>query len=224
MARRGRGEGTVYPTKDGRWVAEVTLPDGRRKALRAKTQKEANTRRMQALRDVEQGITANREARQTLAAYLAGWLETIKPRLVLESWENYEAVVRLHIVPELGRVKLAQLSAQRVQLFYAHAAAKGLHASRVRFLHNTLHRALSAAVRLDLVPRNVCDLVDAPAVPQSEVHPLVQREARAYLAAVEQERLSALFVLALATGMRIGELLALRWPDVDMEQRKVRVN
>lgn len=228
MARRGRGEGTVYQAKDGRWVAQVTQPDGRRKALYGKTQKEANAKRIAALLDIERGVTANREDRQTVAVYLASWLDAIKPRLVVESWENYEAAVRLHIVPELGKVRLAQLSAQRVQLFYARAAAKGLQASRVRFLHNTLHRALKAAVKLDLVPRNVCDLVDPPAMPKSDVQPLSPEQARAYLDAAQQERLAALFVLAVATGMRIGEVMALRWPDVTLDSAtsggKVRVN
>ena len=92
-SRRGRGEGTVYPLKSGGWVAQITLPDGRRKAYRAKTQKEANTKRLKAIRELEQGVSLS-DDRQTVAAYLASWLETIRPRLVEESWRNYEKIGR----------------------------------------------------------------------------------------------------------------------------------
>lgn len=226
--RRGRGEGTVYQTPAGTWVAQVTLPDGRRKSLYGKTRAEANTKRLRVLHDLEHGVTVAGDERQTVGAYLASWLETVRPpRLVHETWANYETAIRLHIVPELGGVRLTKLSAQRVQLFYAHCQSQhGLPPSRVRTLHLILHRALRAAVKLDLISRNVTDLVEKPVSGHTPMHPLTREETRRYLdtATTNGERMAALFVLAVATGMREGELMALRWSDVDLDAGKVRVN
>lgn len=226
--RRGRGEGTVYQTPAGTWVAQVTLPDGRRKSLYARTRAEANTKRLRVLHDLEHGVTVAGDERQTVGQYLASWLETVRPpRLVPETWATYETAIRLHIVPELGGVRLTKLTAQRVQLFYARCqSVHGLPPSRVRALHLILHRALKAAVKLDLIARNVTDLVEKPVRDHVPMHPLTRDEARRYLdaAATSGERMAALFVLAVATGMREGELMALRWADVDLDAGKVRIN
>jgi len=223
VARRGHGEGTIYHRNDGRWVAQISLPNGKRKALYGKTRQEANTKRIKALRDLEQGVFAA-DDRQTVMQYLAAWMETMRPpRLVEEVWRDYDALIRLHILPDIGRVRLSQLSPQRVQALYATCAAKGLSARRVRAVHSILHFALKRAVRIGIVPRNVADMVDAPAVRRFDIHPLSREQARRYLEEAQTERLSALFTLALATGLRLGELTALRWSEVDLNQRKIRV-
>ena len=111
---------------------------------------------------------------------------------------------------------MTKLSPQHVQQFYAQKLSEGLSSTTVRHIHAVLHRALVHAVKLGLVPRNVTDAVEAPRMRHAQIHPLSVAQARAFLEASRSERLHALYVLALSTGMRQGELLALRWQDVDL--------
>lgn len=224
MARRGHNEGTIFQRGDGRWVAEVSLGDGRRKTLYGKTKREAREKRDEALRALEQGLPLG-DDRQTVAEYLASWLPTIAPTIRPDSLERHRQFVEKHIVPALGRLRLNRLTAQHVQAFYADRLdAGGLSSTTVNHLHGTLHKALDAAVRLDLVPRNVADLVDVPRVRETEIHPLTAEQARALLEGTRDDlRHRALYALALDSGMREGELLALRWSNVDLLRGVVRV-
>jgi integrase len=101
--------------------------------------------------------------------------------------------------------------------------SSGLSPSTVHHLHATLHKALKDAERLELVARNVCKLVNAPRMAETEIHPLSREDARAFLDVASRERLEALYVVALATGMRQSELLGLRWEDVDLDEGLLRV-
>ena len=124
--------------------------------------------------------------------------------------------VRLHISPELGNVPLAKLTAQQVQALYARKLDDGLSPTTVHHLHAVLHRALKAALRLELVQRNITELIDPPRMAHREMATLSPEQARHFLATAAGDRFEALYVLALSTGMRQGELLALRWRDIDL--------
>jgi integrase len=221
--RRGNGEGTIYERANGTYAATFTLAGGKRKTLYAKTYKEAQEKLKKALYEQQQGtlVTA---PHQTVAQYLTDWLEhsqkqSVRPR----TYERYEEIARLHIIPALGRHKLHQLSAQHVQAFYTQKQEAGLSALTVISFHNLLHKALDTAVRWGLVARNVCDAVSPPRRRRFEVKPLTLEQVQRLLAAVEGHRLAALFKLALATGMRRGELLGLKWQDIDLAKGTLQV-
>ncbi|HEX6554946.1 MAG TPA: site-specific integrase [Ktedonobacteraceae bacterium] len=221
--RRGNGEGTIYERANGTYAATFTLAGGKRRTLYAKTYKEAQEKLKRALYEQQQGtlVTA---PQQTVAQYLTDWLEhsqkqSVRPR----TYERYEEIARLHIIPALGRHKLHQLSAQHVQAFYTQKLEAGLSALTVISFHNLLHKALDTAVRWGLVARNVCDAVSPPRRRRFEVKPLTLEQVQRLLAAVEGHRLAALFKLALATGMRRGELLGLKWQDIDLAKGTVQV-
>ncbi|HJT55260.1 MAG TPA: site-specific integrase [Ktedonobacteraceae bacterium] len=221
--RRGNGEGTIYERANGTYAATFTLAGGKRRTLYAKTYKEAQEKLKRALYEQQQGtlVTA---AQQTVAQYLTDWLEhsqkqSVRPR----TYERYEEIARLHIIPALGRHKLHQLSAQHVQAFYTQKLEAGLSALTVISFHNLLHKALDTAVRWGLVARNVCDAVSPPRRRRFEVKPLTLEQVQRLLAAVEDHRLAALFKLALATGMRRGELLGLKWQDIDLAKGTLQV-
>jgi integrase len=93
----------------------------------------------------------------------------------------------------------------------------------VQLIHTTLHKALKQAVRWGLVPRNVTEAVTSPRPNKKEIHPLIPKEARTLLEAAKGERFEALYVLAVTAGLRRGELLGLRWTDVDLERGYVQV-
>ncbi len=215
--RRGRGEGSIYRRgRDGRWVGEVTLPEsGRRKTVTGATRQEVQRKLAALRREIEHGLTPG-DARQTVEHYLASWLESIKPTIADATWLRHEQFCRLQIVPAIGAVKLSALSAQHVQTLYAALLSSGLSSTTVHHAHATLHKALRAAVRLGLVARNVTEMVEAPRMRHHEMHVLTPEQARRFVEACEGERHAALLVLALTTGMRQGELLALHWKDVNL--------
>ncbi len=124
---------------------------------------------------------------------------------------------RVHVAPALGRVKIEKLSPAHLQGFYRQKLDAGLSPRTVQYLHVVLHRALKQALRWGLVPRNVAEAVDPPQVHREEVSPLSPEQVRALLrvASRDGDRLAALYVLAVYTGLRQGELLGLKWTDLD---------
>jgi integrase len=220
--KRGNSEGSIRKRADGRWEARVMMPDGKRKSFYGETRQEVARLLTQALRDREQGVTALND-RQTVAQYLTFWLEQVKHQIDGSSYIRYEVEVRLRLIPEFGKVLLSKLTAQQVQAVYARMLDEGMSAGGVRYMHMVLHRALDAALRLGLVYRNVTEMVNIPRLLRREIAPLTSEQVHTFLEAAGGHRLEALFVLALATGMRRGELLALTWADVDLESAQLQV-
>jgi integrase len=176
--KRGNSEGTIRKRGDGRWEARYVDLDGKRRSLYCKTRQEVARLLAQAIRDREQGITALTE-RQTMGQYLASWVETVKHAVKAGSYVRYEQVVRLHLVPELGNVPLAKLTAQHVKALYAKKLSDGSSSACVRYMHILLHSALDGAMRLGLVHHNVADMVDKPRKRHREMSILSESQARA---------------------------------------------
>ena len=220
--KRGNNEGSITRYADGRWVARVTLPNGGRRAFYAKTREDAARKLAETLHGVSRGIVEP-AGRLTFGDFVARWLTTTRPSLRLSTWATYERYLRIHVVPRIGRVQLTKLTAADLQRLYAELLEGGLRASSVRHVHAILHRVLGQAVRWDLAVRNVADLVDPPRAPRAEMSVLNPDEVRLLLAAADGDRLQALYVLAVTTGMRRGELLALRWKDVHLDRSRLSV-
>lgn len=222
MARRGHGEGSIYHRKDGRWAATITLENHKRKTIYGHSRKEVQEQLKIALREQQQGtlVTA---PQQTVAQYLKQWLENRQATVRIRTYERYEQLVRLHLVPTIGRIPLQKLTPQHVQSLYTQKIKGGLSRTTVNTLHAMLHKALEDALRWNLVARNVCDAVSPPQPDRYEIQPLNKEQAQQLLAAAHGHPLEALIVLALATGMRRGELLALKWQDLDFSTRTLQV-
>ena len=225
MSRRGANEGAIYRRKDGRWTAVIHLGyEGarrRRKAIYGKTRQEVARKLTAALRAREQGLPQPAE-RLTVAAFLAGWLETVQPSVRAKTFQTYSYLIRLHIVPTLGRTRLARLEPQRLQQLYKDLS-QHLSPMSVRHVHSVLRRALRDAVRWGAVPRNVTGLVTPPRAAATEMKTLSPEQARRLLDVARNDRLGALYMVALSTGMRQGELLALRWGNVDLDNSTLQV-
>jgi integrase len=221
MARRGNGEGSIMQRPDGRWHGRITI-DGARKHIYGKTRAEV-TKRMLALRHDAQSGLPYVDGRQSLGAYLDTWLITKKPEVEHSYWLRCDQYVRLHIKPSLGRVSLTKLTAQQLSTLYARKLGEGSAANSVRHLHATIHAALEDALRLNLVGRNVADLVRPPKAPHLEMKTYTPDQANALLAAAKGDRLEALYVLMLTTACRLGELLGLRWPALDLERGEMQI-
>jgi integrase len=154
----------------------------------------------------------------TLGAFLEDWLTdvvrlSVRPR----TYVSYRYVVRLHLAPGLGQRPLAALSPADVQAFLNQKAASGLSPRTVAYLRGVLRQALGHAERMELVGRNVARLARPPRIPHRPVSPLTMEQARTFLDAIRGDRLEALYLVALGCGLRQGEILGLRWPDVDLD-------
>ena len=222
-SRRSHHEGTVFyvPGRD-RWVAEISIAPGKRKRFYCKSKQEAIRKRNEALRELERGTLAT-GPRRKLGEYLEDWIENVhKRKLRTGTYVNYKKLVR-YVVAGLGDVWLEKLTPQRVQAFYAKKLDEGLSSKVVHEIHGVLHLALKNAVRWGLVSRNVCDLVTPPRIVSREVQPLSVEQARALVQHVQGHRLEVLLAMAIVTGMRRGELLALRWSDIDFDRGRLLV-
>ncbi len=222
MARRGHGEGSIYQRKDGRWVANIMLENRKRKYIYGKTRKEVQEKLKVALRELEQGTLVT-GPQQTVAQYLHEWLMVHKQVIRPRSYERYEAIVRLHLVPMLGKLPLQKLTGQHLQRLYAEKLESGLSSTTVSAIHSMLHTALDDAIKLGILTRNVCEAVSPPRKVHKEMKPLNPEQVRQLLEAAKGHPQEALFILALATGMRRGELLGLKWQDINFVQGVLQV-
>lgn len=221
--RMPNGEGSVFQRTDGRWVAQFSLSDGKKRQISRKTEKEAWSALRKSLGEVEQGTIVT-GPEQTLNVFLNHWLEEIhKPTLRLSSYIKYRKVIDTYILPELGHLKLQKLSPQIVQAFYRRKEKEGLAPKTVNSIHGVLHKALDTAVRWNMLARNVCDVLSPPRIVKHEIQPLSMEQAQHLLEVARGDRLEMPLLLALVTGLRRGELLGLKWADIDFAQGALQV-
>src|SRR5215213_8227641 len=225
--KRGNGEGSIYQRTDGRWVGQYlvhTTKGPKYRYLYGKTRAVVAEKLTRAMADRDSGLIFD-AGKMTVGDYLDRWLvDTVRGTVRTSTYERHEEIVRLHIKPSLGRVGLKKLTPAHVRGLYSEKLDSGLAPATVRKIHSTLHKALSQAVSDSIVPRNAAD-VKAPRPTPEEMRPLSEAEARAFLEAAREtgDRFEALYVLAIATGLRRGELLGLRWDDVDLKRGTLRV-
>ena len=223
MKRRANTEGSITRLTDGRWQARVSLPDGKRRASYGRTRQEALLKLQSALRSVQDGLTLGSE-RLTIGRWLEIWLEDNAARRVRpRTLQVYRDVIRLHLAPRLGHIRLTRLTRSDVQRALNEAFDAGQAPGSVAKHRAVLRAALNTAIREGFVARNAAALADPPHAPEAEREPLTSNRARAIMAAVRGDRLEALYLLLLATGLRAGEALGLRWADVDLDHGSVNV-
>jgi len=215
MRRRANGEGSVYRAGDG-WRATL-LVGGRRRYFRGRTRQEVLDKIVVARRQRDAGVGLPL-GRLTFASFAEEWLATVATSVRPRTLVRYRELIQGHAMPMLGRKLLADVTAADLQRLYQARLATGLSPTTVHHLHVVLHTALEQAVRTDLVVRNVARLATPPRVVSTEMRYFTTEQAQGFLDAVAGERLEALYVLALTTGLRRGELLGLHWTAVDLDR------
>jgi integrase len=221
--KRANGEGSVYKTKDGRVIGSWQDANGKTRYITSKTmtKREMNKAVRKKLQDRDGGIAYDSQG-LTVERYMDRWLESIKDRVRPGTFKPYEAITRLHIKPTLGTMKLDKLNAMQLEKLYSQKLDSGLSARRVRYIHVTIRKALKDAVRLQLLCKNVADAAIPPRQVKSEIDPLTHLQLRTLLDASRGDKLHALYVLAVTTGMRQAELIGLMWKDVDLDSGTLR--
>jgi integrase len=228
LARRGPGEGSIYKHKaSGRWVAELYLgvdEHGKKLTWRAYGEKRGDVKNAlaNAITDRSKNQLAI-AAPRTVGDYLDFWVENvIRPNREHNTYLGYVNIIKNHLRPGLGAKRLDKLTAPEIQVFYVDRSAK-VSAQMVLHIHRCLHVAIETATKWQLVGRNVADLVTVPRVPKREMRALSPDHARRFLEAIKGDPMQAYWVVALTTAMRPGEMLGLKWRDVDLADGQLRL-
>lgn len=226
--RRAKGAGSVFRRADGRWSGSVDLGGAvgshRRKVVYGTSKKDVEERIRRLVNDVADGSPPPSRSPQ-LGAFLEEWLKAVRPTLRTSTYVSYEGVVRLHLVPEIGRVTLEKLDVGHVASLILHKQAdRRLSPTTVRYILLILRNALSKGVRWGLVGRNVATLVDPPRIRHTDVRVLSPEETYKLLGAARGEAIEGLVTLAISTGVRLGEALGLQWADIDLDHRQLRIH
>lgn len=223
------GSGSVYRREsDGRWTASFIVEEtGKRQYLYAdkddNTQQNAYKKLQNAFFEQKQGKLAT-GPQQTVEQFLEDWLEkTQKLNVRRSSYCRQQAIIRKHILPAVGHLQLRKLTPLHVRDLYAAKMQEGLKPSTIRTIHAAFRHALADAVRWKLVSQNVCDQVSPPAIKKHKAQTLTLAQAIHLLKVSRGDRLEAFVTLALTTGMRHGEMAALRWNDIDFDDRSLKV-
>jgi len=218
-----------------KWVAVIDIghDEGGRRHQRwysgFKTKRAATEKLTELLASLQSGAYVE-PSKRTLAAFLREWVESIRASVRPSTWAAYRMLAEVHVVPALGMVPLQHLTAAQLNALYADLLAKGrrdgkggLSPRTVQYVHVTAHKALADAVRWQLIPRNVADQATPPRPQAKEPKAWSADVLRSFLAHVEGDRLYAAYLLAATTGLRRGEVLGLRWRDVDMAGGRLAV-
>jgi integrase len=224
--QRGNGAGTIYPRKNkgGKTIGYrgSYIVNGKRYYVSAQTKTETEQKLRQAMTDADRGLVFEAST-LVLSHYLDKWLLNIKDTVRQRTWERYEQIARVHLKPILGRLKLKNLTPTHVRRLYREKLDAGASHRTVQYIHTTLRKALQDAVTDDLIPRNVADGIKAPRPKKKEINPLSPEQTRTFLEAIRDDPLEALYVLAIHRGLRQGELLGLKWDDVNLEAATLQV-
>ena len=223
---RGTGEKATWIASQQRWRARYVDENGKRRAVHSsipgrKGERECSRRRDAAIERMRQGLSEDGE--QPLSEYLERWLRTARRDLRPRSFEKYAGHVNAHIVPFIGPIPIARLRPPRIADLYDQLLDAGRTPSTVRYTHSVLHAALAQGVRWRVLPANPADGVDAPRAAAREIAPFTPAEVRQLLDGIAGDPLEVLVLLALRSAMRLGELLGLRWSDVDPATRLLNV-
>jgi len=214
-------EGSVYLRKVGRYCAQYTDATGKARYLYRKTKNEAKLALREALKDRDDGITP--PSKITVAAMLDSWLEDIRDTVSYRTWINQELIVRRHLKPNIGATKLARLDARAIRGLYRDKLAEGLCSGTVKRIHTTLNQAMQEAVRCKYIRSNPLDDVRPPKEHRSEPDVLTPEQVLHLLEIVRGDRFEGVYVLGALCGLRIGEVLALRWSDFDLDRGTLTV-
>ena len=239
--RRANGEGNIRKRSDGRWEGRYTAgydpATGKRiiKNVLGKTQAEVKTKLAKVLEETKD-LDVVRAEEYTVTTWLRTWYDLYaKPNIRLATADRYHLMIETYTIPRIGKIKLTKLTSRDLQKLYkdlmengrVHVGknqSPGLSSTTVRSVHLMLHCAFERAVKERLISRNPTDDCIAPKVQKFERKTLRPEDMKAYLDAANARGLLPMFYLALVSGLRKGELVALLWDDLDVENKTIFVS
>ena len=234
-SKRGNGEGSIFKRNDGKWCGAVTTGRDdsgklKRQYYYGKTRQEVSDKIIEAQSEMQTGIFVE-PTKVKVGEWLDKWMkEYAKPKLRLTTYANYEHLIRVHIKPVIGDILLRELRPEHLQRLYNEKFEKGridgeggLSSGTVRFIHIVIHGSLEQALKNQLIYRNVSEATTLPRKTKKEIRVFSLDEQSKFMDTLECERLGTAFRLDLASGLRLGELLALKWEDVNFKEGNIFV-
>ncbi|TYQ18276.1 UNVERIFIED_CONTAM: site-specific recombinase XerD [Acetivibrio alkalicellulosi] len=230
MAKRGNGEGTIVKRKDGRWMGSITTGRDitgkqKRKSVYGKTKKEVQEKLNKISMEVYQESYIE-PSTITLYTWLENWLKNYKAiSLKPATYDLYETLIETVIKQEIGHIKLKDIKPIHIQAFYNKLFddGKGYATSTIQKVNNILNPAFKIAIKNELIRINPVDSVEMPKHKERQVRALTMEEQIIFLEAAKNNWYYSAFVIALDTGLRCGELLALEWDDIDLKNSEIKV-
>jgi integrase len=224
--RRNRGEGNIEQLPDGRFKVRMSYIDGQGKRHQPTAYFDSKKAALNWLHEQHDKHNKGQLAdsgKRTVGQWLDEWLVLKKPQVEMRTYDVWESHVRLHLKPTIGRTPLGKLRPAHVASMYSTLEEQGVSPAMRKKIGTTLTMALKDAVRMQYVASNHATAIKKPKVTEPDIHPLDADQARAFLMATAVDRLHALYVLALDTGMRQGELFGLHWPEIDFVSAVVTI-
>lgn len=224
MKRRGKDEGSIYFDQGrGYWTAQVTLPDGSRKYKRSK-EKQVVTTWLFEQRKTISSYKGLPDDKITLNDFATRFIEDVAQHTMKEKTvASYQDYLRLHILPDLGKYKLSSITSRQIQNLYSRKLSSGLSKKTVHHIHTYLRRVLNEAVKWELIHRNPCDGVTPPRVEKKPPQVWTIDQAQTFLSAVKGHRWEGIYLIALTTGARRGEILGLEWDNLNWSKHTIAI-
>ena len=213
MARRSNNEGSLSKRPNGTWRAQVSI-EGKRLSHNGDTKVDCQHWLRKMLEQIEQGLTYA-GSQTTIEGFFSNWIETVRSSLRPKTVHQHEQIINNYIIPGLGKIKVKDLRPEIVDAFYQKQLKAETGVRTVRYIHSVLHAGLEKAVKLAIIGRNPVDGATPPRLVSNEMQVLDESQVLRFLVGVQDHRNKALFHLAVKTGMRQGELLGLKWIDLD---------
>lgn len=219
--RRGHNEGSIQPTSSGTWRVWATLSSGRRVSKTLPSKTEAREWLQQKMAEAEEAP----EAEQTFGKYILEWFENHSSQLKDSTKCDYEIIIHKYILPALGEVVLNTLHRSTFDSFYTNLRKVPVGDTQIRYIHRIIHKALQDAVIDRTLPYNPCDGAKAPK--KQRLHrincPLNEEQCIQLVSKAMETSLGPLIYLAIKTGMRQGELFALKWEDINWQNQQIHI-
>ena len=229
MSKRGNGEGSVCRRPDGRWQGSITIGrDDRGRLIRkyfyGKTRKETSEKLNRAIEELRDNRFINKSDNPTVEQWCHEWLWSYKRNSVKQkTFDQYETILRTHIIPDIGDIRLADLKTMHIQRIINKMHDSGLSHRTIEVMKIVMHAALKQAQRNKLVSENVCENVVLPRKQPKHIRVLNEDEPTKLIAAFKDNYIGRGLLFALYTGMRRGEVLALKWSDYDKNEKTISI-
>jgi integrase len=222
--RRSKGEGSIFFLDEKKlWAAAITLPDGKKRRKYSKNQKDVREWLIKQRKAAQDGLLVD-DRKLTVGEFIDRWFNDVKyPNLRPATRITVESIIRNHIKPELGDIRLKELTPIHIQNLYTQKLNDGLSTRTVKYIHTILHQSIDQALKWGFLARNATDAVETPKSKRKKVKPLTEEQVSMLFEVIKDDRLFPLYVVLLGCGLRRGEALALKLDDIDLDKGEIQV-